>query len=89
MTPDASIVEQHPRLVAKCRELLAAERARRGLPSFGEHTESSARMLAVMVVLTAPSDGRASVDLTDAGTTMRLPRHIRRMKLHRLMSPRH
>jgi hypothetical protein len=76
------IAELHPRLFAKCRELLNAERARRGQPA-GD--DAAARMLAALVVLTAPSEGRDAIEMTDAGQTFRLPRHIRRMKLHRLL----
>jgi hypothetical protein len=56
------------------------------MPSFDEHPESAARMLALTIVLTAPSEGRTPVYLPEEGTTLKLPRHIRRMKLHRLMN---
>jgi hypothetical protein len=80
------IAARHPRLLAKCHELVSAERARRG-QSIGD--DAAARMLAALVVLTAPSEGRAAVEMTDIGQTFRLPRHIRRMKLHRLIGALH
>lgn len=80
-----SRADEHPRLLAKCRELLSSERQRRGLPSFGKSTEDGARILTALVVLTAPSEGRDEIDLPDEGRTIKLPRNIRRLKLHLLM----
>ena len=73
-----------PRLLAKCRELMAAERSRRGMAVTGASVDDAARILALAIVKTAASEGHATLILDD-GREMRLPRHVRRMKLHRLM----
>ena len=69
MAEPQPIHKQHPRLYAKCMELVGNDEA--------------ARVLAFLVVKTAPNEGRGGIVLE--GERITLPRNIRRMKLHLLM----
>ena len=81
---DCALGEKHPRLLMKCRELLSERRVALGMSSVGDDTESAARAFAALIVATAGSEGRAVVAV-DGRMELRIPRHIRRLKLHRLM----
>jgi hypothetical protein len=62
---------EHPHLIAKCRQLC------RG-------SERAARMLAALVVMTAPSEGFGKVILEGVGEAA-LSSDVREMRLHMLM----
>jgi hypothetical protein len=67
------VYQEHPRLYRKCLELTGHDAA--------------ARMLCVIVVETAENEGEGGIIVE--GEALSLPRHVRRMKLHKLMGPEH
>ena len=64
------VKEKYPRLYAKCLEL-------------AEGDDHAARVLATLIVMTAPQEGKGGVVLD--GEPMSLPAHVKAMKLHELI----
>ena len=80
---DCALGEKHPRLLKKCRELLSETESLSACP-LSATTRNAGSALAALIVATAGSEGRAVIAV-DGRIELRIPRHIRRLKLHRLM----